>query len=85
MNLSQEDLGQGGTKDRTKIGSSLADVDPMKIDRDVTFSMVGGLDSYIRSLKEMILFPLLYPEVFQRFSIQPPRGVLFYGPPGINH
>ena len=30
----------------------------------------------------MILFPLLYPEVFDRFKIQPPRGVLFYGPPG---
>jgi len=82
MNLSQEDLAQVGTKDRTKTGSSLADVDPMKIDRNVTFNMVGGLDTYIRSLKEMILFPLLYPEVFQRFSIQPPRGVLFYGPPG---
>lgn len=82
MNLSQEDLAQGGAKDRTKSGSSLADVDPMKIDRNVSFDMVGGLDTYIRSLKEMILFPLLYPEVFQRFSIQPPRGVLFYGPPG---
>ena len=30
----------------------------------------------------MILFPLLYPEVFDRFHIQPPRGVLFFGPPG---
>ena len=30
----------------------------------------------------MILFPLLYPEVFDRFRIQPPRGVLFFGPPG---
>ena len=82
MNLSQDELGQGGTKDRNKIGGSLADVDPMKIDRDVTFKMVGGLDTYISSLKEMILFPLLYPEIFQRFSIQAPRGVLFYGPPG---
>ncbi|KPP70445.1 ATPase family AAA domain-containing protein 2-like [Scleropages formosus] len=31
---------------------------------------------------EMVVFPLLYPEVFERFKIQPPRGCLFYGPPG---
>lgn len=30
----------------------------------------------------MVLFPLLYPEIFQRFQITPPKGVLFYGPPG---
>merc|ERR1719431_1580426 len=30
----------------------------------------------------MVMFPLLYPELFQQFQIQPPRGVLFYGPPG---
>lgn len=82
MNFSPDDLAQGVVKDRMKVGSSLADVDPMKIDRDVNFSHVGGLETYIRSLKEMILFPLLYPEIFQKFSIQAPRGVLFYGPPG---
>ena len=36
----------------------------------------------IHSLKEMTLLPLLYPEVFQRFKVTPPRGVLFHGPPG---
>lgn len=30
----------------------------------------------------MTLLPLLYPEVFQRFGVTPPRGVLFHGPPG---
>lgn len=85
MNFSPDDLSQGIMKDRMKVGSSLADVDPMKIDREINFSHVGGLETYIRSLKEMILFPLLYPEIFQKFSIQPPRGVLFYGPPGKVH
>jgi SpoVK/Ycf46/Vps4 family AAA+-type ATPase len=42
------------------------------------------LASYIdiHALKEMTLLPLLYPEVFQRFNVTPPRGVLFHGPPG---
>jgi ATP-dependent 26S proteasome regulatory subunit len=48
----------------------------------VTFEDVGGLGSHIRVLKEMIVFPLLYKEVFDHFNISPSRGVLFYGPPG---
>lgn len=46
------------------------------------FDHIGGLDQHVASLKEMILFPLLYPEVFEKYKINPPRGVLFYGPPG---
>ncbi|NWX66583.1 ATAD2 protein, partial [Promerops cafer] len=69
-------------KDRMKIGASLADVDPVQIDCSVRFDGVGGLADHISALKEMVVFPLLYPEVFERFKIQPPRGCLFYGPPG---
>ena len=36
----------------------------------------------ITHLKEMVTLPLLYPEIFQRFNVTPPRGVLFHGPPG---
>lgn len=81
MNLVKEDL-LGIHKDRMKIGASLADVDPMQIDRTVRFDSIGGLGKHISALKEMVVFPLLYPEVFERFKIQPPRGCLFYGPPG---
>ncbi|XP_062433655.1 ATPase family AAA domain-containing protein 2-like [Rhea pennata] len=48
----------------------------------VRFDGVGGLSHHISALKEMVLFPLLYPEFFERFQIRPPRGCLFYGPPG---
>uniref|UniRef100_A0A8C3PYW7 ATPase family AAA domain-containing protein 2 n=1 Tax=Chrysolophus pictus TaxID=9089 RepID=A0A8C3PYW7_CHRPC len=78
----QEDELKGVRKDRMKIGKSLADVDPMQIDSSVRFDAVGGLSDHISALKEMVIFPLLYPEVFERFKIQPPRGCLFYGPPG---
>ncbi|XP_029928549.1 ATPase family AAA domain-containing protein 2 isoform X2 [Myripristis murdjan] len=81
MNLVKEDL-LGIHKDRMKIGASLADVDPMQIDKTVRFDSIGGLSRHIAALKEMVVFPLLYPEVFERFKIQPPRGCLFYGPPG---
>ncbi|KAM3614165.1 uncharacterized protein V6R79_011028 [Siganus canaliculatus] len=81
MNLRKEDI-LGIHKDRMKIGASLADVDPMHIDRTVRFDSIGGLSRHISALKEMVVFPLLYPEVFEKFKIQPPRGCLFYGPPG---
>ncbi|KAK3516621.1 hypothetical protein QTP70_022045, partial [Hemibagrus guttatus] len=82
MNLRAEDLASGVLRDRVKVGASLADVDPMNLDTSVKFDSVGGLTSHIKSLKEMVVFPLLYPEVFEKFKIQPPRGCLFYGPPG---
>ncbi|TRY66134.1 hypothetical protein DNTS_029074 [Danionella cerebrum] len=82
MNLRAEDLASGVLRDRVKVGASLADVDPMNLDTSVRFDSVGGLTHHIKSLKEMVVFPLLYPEVFERFKIQPPRGCLFYGPPG---
>ncbi|KAL4237041.1 ATPase AAA domain-containing protein 2 [Mactra antiquata] len=83
MNFDPDDISRSGVlRDRQKIGSSLADVDPMAIDRSVTFDSVGGLGKHVRALKEMVVFPLMYPEIFERFKIAPPRGVLFYGPPG---
>ncbi|NWT87558.1 ATAD2 protein, partial [Lanius ludovicianus] len=69
-------------KDTMKMGGSLAGVEQMQIDSSVQFDGVGGLSDHISSLKEMVIFPLLYPEIFERLKIEPPRGCLFYGPPG---
>ncbi|XP_053315684.1 ATPase family AAA domain-containing protein 2B isoform X2 [Spea bombifrons] len=82
MNLRAEDLASGILRERVKVGASLADVDPMSLDRSVRFDSVGGLSRHIYALKEMVVFPLIYPEIFEKFKIQPPRGCLFYGPPG---
>ncbi|XP_040204456.1 ATPase family AAA domain-containing protein 2B isoform X1 [Rana temporaria] len=82
MNLTAEDLASGIVRERVKVGASLADVDPMSLDRSIRFDRVGGLSQHIYALKEMVVFPLLYPEIFEKFKIQPPRGCLFYGPPG---
>ncbi|KAL1767908.1 ATPase family AAA domain-containing protein 2 [Sigmodon hispidus] len=81
LNFRKDEI-RGIYKDRMKIGANLADVDPMQLDSSVRFDSVGGLSNHIAALKEMVVFPLLYPEVFEKFKIQPPRGCLFYGPPG---
>lgn len=59
-----------------------ADITPLAVDSSITFESIGGLDHHIQSLKEMIMFPLLYPDVFKTLDVTPPKGVLFYGPPG---
>ena len=48
----------------------------------VDYSMIGGLGEQIRELRESIELPLMNPELFQRVGINPPKGVLLYGPPG---
>ncbi|XP_036948738.1 ATPase family AAA domain-containing protein 2-like isoform X1 [Acanthopagrus latus] len=72
----------GTCREKMNAGAGLADIDPMAIDQSVGFDSIGGLWGHISALKEMVVFPLLYPEVFDNFKIQPPRGCLFYGPPG---
>ncbi|CUM62770.1 uncharacterized protein PRCAT00000327001 [Priceomyces carsonii] len=67
---------------KEKKKNSLSDSDPLGVDMNIDFSVVGGLDNYINQLKEMVALPLLYPELYQNFAITPPRGVLFHGPPG---
>ncbi|KAJ4343865.1 TAT-binding protein-like protein 7, AAA ATPase [Didymella glomerata] len=84
-NNSAPEKGAGGGPanfGKIKDKKALADADPLGVDPNVNFDGVGGLDDHINKLKEMIMLPLLYPEVFQRFKITPPRGVLFHGPPG---
>jgi hypothetical protein len=71
--------GGGGGAPSSAAGLEIA---PLEIDQSVGFDSVGGLDHYVRALKEMVFLPLVYPELFDRFHVSPPRGVLFYGPPG---
>ncbi|XP_071890439.1 ATPase family AAA domain-containing protein 2 isoform X5 [Anas platyrhynchos] len=79
VKLQKQDL-KRVQRDQKKVGGSQGDA--MQIDSAIGFENVGGLSEHITALKEMVIFPLLYPEVFQRFNIQPPRGCLFHGPPG---
>ncbi|XP_039133348.1 ATPase family AAA domain-containing protein At1g05910 isoform X1 [Dioscorea cayenensis subsp. rotundata] len=59
-----------------------ADIQPLQVDESVSFNDIGGLSEYIDALKEMVFFPLLYPDFFSNYHITPPRGVLLCGPPG---
>jgi SpoVK/Ycf46/Vps4 family AAA+-type ATPase len=67
---------------KVKSQKALADADPLGVDQNVDFTKIGGLEGHIDQLKEMVQMPLLYPELFLKFHVTPPRGVLFHGPPG---
>jgi transitional endoplasmic reticulum ATPase len=43
---------------------------------------VGDMTAVKQSLTESVLWPLRYPDSFARLGVEPPRGVLLYGPPG---
>merc|ERR1719329_1513714 len=49
---------------------------------DVHWDDIGGLDKVKAELREMVQYPIEYPEKYEKFGQQASRGVLLYGPPG---
>jgi transitional endoplasmic reticulum ATPase len=49
---------------------------------DLTLDDVGDMASVKQVLVETVVWPLTYPDTFDRLGITPPHGVLLYGPPG---
>lgn len=48
---------------------------------DVKWSQIAGLEHAKRSIKEIVIFPMLRPDIFTGLR-GPPKGLLLFGPPG---
>jgi transitional endoplasmic reticulum ATPase len=48
----------------------------------ITLDDVGDMAETKQALTEAVLWPLQHPDTFARLGVEPPRGVLLYGPPG---
>jgi transitional endoplasmic reticulum ATPase len=48
----------------------------------VTLDDVGDMAVTKQALTEAVLWPLRHPDTFARLGVEPPRGVLLFGPPG---
>ncbi len=48
----------------------------------VRYSDIGGLKEQIQEIREVVELPLKHPELFRELGIEPPKGILLYGPPG---
>ncbi|HEY3722722.1 MAG TPA: proteasome ATPase [Acidimicrobiia bacterium] len=49
---------------------------------DITYADVGGLDDQIEQIHDAVELPYLYADLFHELELQPPKGILLYGPPG---
>jgi proteasome regulatory subunit len=49
---------------------------------DVHFAQIGGLETQISEIREIVELPLKRPDLFTAVGIEPPKGVLLHGPPG---
>lgn len=50
---------------------------------NVKWDEVGGLDRIKEELRESVELPFKNPEAFKHLGIDPPKGILLYGPPGV--
>jgi transitional endoplasmic reticulum ATPase len=48
----------------------------------VRWGDVGGMKQAKLAIQEAVELPISRPDVFSRFNITPPKGVLLFGPPG---
>ncbi|MBW6518892.1 MAG: proteasome-activating nucleotidase [ANME-2 cluster archaeon] len=49
---------------------------------DTDYNSIGGLEDEIKEVIETIELPLTDPQMFIDVGIEPPKGILLYGPPG---
>jgi proteasome-associated ATPase len=49
---------------------------------DISYRDIGGLDRQIEEIRDAVELPYLHGELFKEHQLEPPKGVLLYGPPG---
>ena len=49
---------------------------------DVAYSDIGGMDIQKQEVREAVELPLTHFDLYKQIGIDPPRGVLMFGPPG---
>ncbi|UCG70979.1 MAG: proteasome-activating nucleotidase [Thermoplasmata archaeon] len=50
---------------------------------EVTYKDIGGLEEQLREIREAVEEPMVKPELYKKVGIDPPKGVLLVGPPGV--
>jgi proteasome-associated ATPase len=49
---------------------------------DITYEDIGGLHEQLEEIQDAVELPYLHAELFREHKLDPPKGVLLYGPPG---
>mmetsp|Transcript_27272 Transcript_27272/g.57782 ORF Transcript_27272/g.57782 Transcript_27272/m.57782 type:complete len:410 (+) Transcript_27272:14-1243(+) len=92
--LNREQLKPSSSVALHKHSNSIVDILPPESDAsiqlltagekpDVSYSQIGGLDIQKQEIREAVELPLTHFDLYKQIGIDPPRGVLLYGPPGM--
>jgi len=92
--LNREHLKPSSSVALHKHSSSIVDILPPESDAsiqlltagekpDVSYSQIGGLDIQKQEIREAVELPLTHFDLYKQIGIDPPRGVLLYGSPGM--
>jgi proteasome-associated ATPase len=49
---------------------------------DVNYEDIGGLGSQIEQIRDAVELPFMHQDLFRRYRLAAPKGILLYGPPG---
>ncbi|MDQ4144159.1 MAG: proteasome ATPase, partial [Actinomycetota bacterium] len=49
---------------------------------DISYEDIGGLDNQIEEIRDAVELPFLHGDLFREHKLEPPKGILLYGPPG---
>lgn len=77
-----DSLDSGNASSGSSSDESSTSEDADDIVGSVSYDDIGGLDSELKDIRQMVELPLQEPEVFTSLNIDPPKGVLMEGPPG---
>ncbi|KRY74557.1 26S protease regulatory subunit 6B [Trichinella pseudospiralis] len=91
--IDRELLKPGASVALHKYSNALVDILPPEADSSIsmlrlderptiTYNDIGGLDMQKQEVREAVELPLTHFELYQQIGIDPPQGVLLYGPPG---
>ena len=53
----------------------------MENESDITWNDIAGLDHVKQTIKEIVIWPMMRPDIFNGLR-GPPKGLLLFGPPG---
>jgi proteasome-associated ATPase len=49
---------------------------------NISYEDIGGLHDQIEEIRDAVELPFLHGELFREHKLEPPKGILLYGPPG---
>ncbi len=49
---------------------------------DISYEDIGGLAVQLEEIRDAVELPFMHAELFREHQLEPPKGILLYGPPG---